>query len=194
MTVTMTSEAYGKVPGETYTGPEEAWLLATGYAKQAGYDSNAVGDKPGVKQSGVSDILPAQDPQLAANRESPEEPLDTQADPFGRTQPDYDFDASGVDNDPPSVFDPDPADAGTADLGLEPNTGPAAGGTVVTITGDDLKDVTGVTFGGTAGTALVKDSDESIHVTAPAHAAGAVNVVVTDPSGSKTVTAGFTYS
>lgn len=42
MTVTLTSEAYGKVPGETYTGPEEAWLLANGYASQDDYEDPVV--------------------------------------------------------------------------------------------------------------------------------------------------------
>lgn len=36
MTVELTSEALGKAVGATHTGPEEAWLLANGYAKQAG--------------------------------------------------------------------------------------------------------------------------------------------------------------
>lgn len=41
MTVTLTSEALGKQPGDTYTGPEEAWLLAQGYASKAGYADDA---------------------------------------------------------------------------------------------------------------------------------------------------------
>lgn len=195
MPVTMTSEAFGKLPGETYTGPEEDWILAQGYGKRAGYDSSLPGDAPGVKQSGKTDVPPAKDLTLAPNREKPEDPLNPPEgqDPFGRSKPDYDYDASGVDNDPPTVADPDPTDVDTADAGIEPNTGPAVGNTTVTISGDDLKDVTGVTFGGTAGTALTKVSDEKITVKTPAHAAGAVNVVVTDPSGAKTVTNGFTY-
>lgn len=37
MTVTLTSEAVGQLPGTTYTGPEEDWLLANGYASKAGH-------------------------------------------------------------------------------------------------------------------------------------------------------------
>lgn len=190
MTVTLTSEALGKVPGDTYTGPEEAWLLAEGYAKQAAYAG------PGVANTGATTVAPALDLTLAVNREGLVDPLDPPAgqDPFGDSAPDYDFDPGQVDNDAPEVFDPEPGDVGTADAGLEPNTGGTAGGTVVTITGDNLKDVTAVTFGGTAGTALTKDADDSIRVTTPAHAAGAVTVVLTDPSGTKTVTNGFTYA
>jgi hypothetical protein len=42
MSVVLTSPAYSKQPGETYTGTarEEAWLLAEGYADQAGYEAN----------------------------------------------------------------------------------------------------------------------------------------------------------
>jgi hypothetical protein len=72
--------------------------------------------------------------------------------------------------------------------------GAVAGGTVVEIAGDNLTDVTGVTFGGTAGTALTIVDDQTIRVTTPAHAAGAVNVVVTDPDGAATKTNGYTYA
>jgi hypothetical protein len=72
--------------------------------------------------------------------------------------------------------------------------GAVAGGTVVEIAGDNLSDVTAVTFGGVAGTALTIVNDEAIRVTTPAHAAGAVNVVVTDPDGSATKTNGYTYA
>lgn len=72
--------------------------------------------------------------------------------------------------------------------------GAVGGGTVVEIAGDNLRDVTAVTFGGTAGTALSIVSDQAIRVTTPAHAAGAVNVVVTDPDGSATKTNGYTYA
>ncbi|MEU5181144.1 IPT/TIG domain-containing protein [Streptomyces longwoodensis] len=75
-----------------------------------------------------------------------------------------------------------------------PGTGPAAGGTVVTITGANLDGVADVKFGGTAGTNLKILSSGKIQVTAPAHAAGAVNVVVGDEAGAVTKTNAFTYS
>lgn len=77
---------------------------------------------------------------------------------------------------------------------ITPATGPAAGGTVVTIDGTNLAGVEGVTFGGTAGTALKRISDTRIQITTPAKSAAAYNVVVQDDAGNVTVTNGFTYS
>ncbi|MER6616265.1 IPT/TIG domain-containing protein [Streptomyces xantholiticus] len=77
---------------------------------------------------------------------------------------------------------------------VNPATGPAAGGTSVTITGTNLDGVTEVTFGGTAGTGLVIDSPTELSVTTPAGTAGAKDVVVTSAGGSATKTGGFTYS
>jgi IPT/TIG domain-containing protein len=77
---------------------------------------------------------------------------------------------------------------------ISPNTGAAAGGTVVTITGENLDGVSGVDFGGVAGTNLVIDSAEQLRVTTPAGAAGAADVVVHDDAGDVTVTGGFTYA
>jgi hypothetical protein len=75
-----------------------------------------------------------------------------------------------------------------------PATGGVAGGTVVTITGTFLDGASGVTFGGTAGTALTVVSDTQIRVTTPAKAAGAYDVVVADDSGNVTKTAAFTFA
>ena len=76
--------------------------------------------------------------------------------------------------------------------GLAPAIGSTTGGTVVTITGEHFTGVTEVTFDGVAGTALSPGSDTELTVTAPAHAAGPVDVVVTSPDGSS-VAAEFTY-
>lgn len=76
---------------------------------------------------------------------------------------------------------------------ISPNSGPAAGGTVVTIKGHNLTGVTAVTFGGTAGTALTVVNSRELRVTTPAGTAGAVDVVLTDDSGTVTVTDGYTY-
>jgi hypothetical protein len=77
---------------------------------------------------------------------------------------------------------------------VTPATGPAAGGTVVTISGDNFFNATGVTFGGTAGTAFTKVNDNTVKVTTPAKAAGAYSVVVNAPGGNGTKANGFTYS
>jgi hypothetical protein len=77
---------------------------------------------------------------------------------------------------------------------VTPGTGGVAGGTVVTIAGEGLTGSTGVTFGGTAGTAFSVVNDATVRVTTPAHAAGAVAVVVANPRGNVTVANGFTYA
>lgn len=77
---------------------------------------------------------------------------------------------------------------------VTPSTGPAAGGTTVTITGTDLDSATAVTFGGTAGTALDVVSSTQLTVITPAGTAGAKDVVVTTVGGTATKTGGFTYS
>ncbi|MBV1940759.1 IPT/TIG domain-containing protein [Streptomyces sp. BV286] len=77
---------------------------------------------------------------------------------------------------------------------VSPQTGPAAGGTVVTITGTNLDGVTEVKFGATAGTALKVLSSGKLRVTTPAATAGAVNVVAADDAGPVTKTGGFTFA
>jgi hypothetical protein len=64
----------------------------------------------------------------------------------------------------------------------------------VQITGTGLTGATAVTFGGTAATAVVVNSATQITCTAPAHAAGAVDVAVTTPAGTGTGTGVFTYA
>jgi len=79
--------------------------------------------------------------------------------------------------------------------GVSPNSGPIAGGTVVTIAGNGLGGPAGtVTFGGVAATAISQVGDPpSYQCTTPAHAAGAVDVVLTNGGGTVTSTGGFTY-
>lgn len=76
--------------------------------------------------------------------------------------------------------------------GFTPPTGPAAGGTPVTITGSNLGTVTAVTFGGTPG-AITAQTAGSLTVTTPPHAPGAVPVVLTNPGGTTTASDPFTY-
>jgi hypothetical protein len=77
---------------------------------------------------------------------------------------------------------------------ISPASGTTTGGTVVTISGTNLAGVEGVTFGGTAGTALQRISSTQIKITTPAKAAAAYNVVVQDDAGDVTVTSGYTYA
>jgi IPT/TIG domain/Dockerin type I domain len=75
---------------------------------------------------------------------------------------------------------------------ITPASGTTAGGIAVTITGTNFAFGSSVTIGGTAATSVV--SSTQITATTPAHAAGAVNVVVTNPDAqSATLASGFTY-
>jgi len=71
--------------------------------------------------------------------------------------------------------------------GLGPNTGLAAGGTAVAITGSGFTGATGVTFGGTAATAVVVVNPNTITCVSPAKAAGTYDVRVTTPRGTSVV-------
>jgi hypothetical protein len=75
---------------------------------------------------------------------------------------------------------------------VTPDSGPVAGGTLVTITGEGLGDVTAVTFDGIEGTGLTVVSDTEITVYSPAHPEGVVDLVVVDPDGPSEAV-DFTY-
>ncbi|MGH9423699.1 MAG: IPT/TIG domain-containing protein [Thermoanaerobaculia bacterium] len=76
-----------------------------------------------------------------------------------------------------------------------PTSGSTGGGTVVTITGSGFVAGATVKFGGVSATNVSVDSATSITATAPAHAAGKVDVLVTNTdTKSGTLTQGFTYS
>jgi len=76
---------------------------------------------------------------------------------------------------------------------VSPSSGPATGGTSVTISGSSLNTISGVTFGGVAATG-VSGSFFSASATTPPHAAGIVDVVVTTDGGSTTALGAFAYS
>lgn len=225
MTVTLTSPCMGLETGATYTGDGEVWLVAMGYAvNSASGDPEAtgadiayaagftpeVGNDNQIDYSGtigpdgfntLADggeavaVLETDDLSNPANRESPRWPADEGTfdgmanDAANLNEltfphaPDYDM--GGVDDDAPS------------NLSLSPAEGPAVGGTVVTISGDNLVGVTSVTFDGVAGTALdVTNAGTSgeIEVTTPAGTAGPADVVLVDASGNATMTGAFTYT
>lgn len=174
MAVTMTSEALGKMPGEEYTGPEEDWLLAQGYARQDDYDG------PGVSNTGPSDVDPDDDPTQSENREPAYTGFDDQHRPEPGA-PAYDFDPGGVNDDVPGDFTVEPAEL------------PLEGGAVV-LTGSNFGRSTGVTFGGTEGTEFSVVNEKRIEVTAPAKEAGEYDVVVLNPAGDKTEVDAVTYA
>jgi hypothetical protein len=85
---------------------------------------------------------------------------------------------------------------GPSVVSVSPSSGPAAGGTKVTIGGTDLKGATSVSFGSTnASSFTVNGAGTSIKVTAPAGTAGTVDVTVTTPGGTSPVVSAdhFTY-
>jgi len=78
---------------------------------------------------------------------------------------------------------------------VNPANGPSLGGTDVTIGGTGFNAGPTVTFGGSAATNVVRVNSTTITATTPAHAAGAVDVVVTNTdTTSGTLTNGFTYT
>lgn len=77
---------------------------------------------------------------------------------------------------------------------VEPDSGPESGGTVVKVEGADFVTGAKVVFGGVTATGTVVESDSKINTVTPPHAAGLVDVVVTNPdlqSGTKVM--GFNY-
>lgn len=78
---------------------------------------------------------------------------------------------------------------------VTPAFGPTAGGTLVTIAGSGFQTGASVTFGGSAASSVNTLSAATITALTPAHAAGAVNVVVTNPDAqSATLVNGFVYA
>jgi len=81
--------------------------------------------------------------------------------------------------------------------GVSPAGGLAAGRTAPTISGAGFTGATGVTFGGTAATAVVVVNPNTITATSPAHAVGTVDVRVTTPNGTSAIAGAadnFVYS
>jgi len=79
--------------------------------------------------------------------------------------------------------------------GITPNSGSTSGGTSVTINGSAFVSGATVSIGGVAATSVSVANSTTITATTAAHAAGTVNVVVTNPDGqSGTLTSGFTYT
>ena len=77
--------------------------------------------------------------------------------------------------------------------GVSPNSGVAAGGTAVTITGTNFAAGATVTFGSAAATNVVVVNSTTITATTPAGSAGPVTVMVTVSGQSGSLSNGFTY-
>jgi alpha-tubulin suppressor-like RCC1 family protein len=78
--------------------------------------------------------------------------------------------------------------------GVNPDSGPAAGGTTVTITGTTLGEATAVTFGSNSAASFTVNSATSVTAVAPA-GTGTVDVTVTTPEGTSPLRTSdrFTY-
>ena len=78
---------------------------------------------------------------------------------------------------------------------ITPNSGNINGGTAVTVTGTGFLAGATLSVGGTPATGVTLVSSTSITAVTPAHAAGAVNVMVTNTdTQSGTLNSGYTYS
>ncbi|WP_312916536.1 Calx-beta domain-containing protein, partial [Stenotrophomonas sp.] len=80
-------------------------------------------------------------------------------------------------------------------ISISPASGPAAGGTAVTLTGANFSGATAVTFGAKSAVNVIVNSATSIAATSPAGSAGTVDITVTTPGGTSTTSAAdrFTY-
>ncbi|MBI3074416.1 MAG: IPT/TIG domain-containing protein [Deltaproteobacteria bacterium] len=110
---------------------------------------------------------------------------------------DSDAGADGGDAGADADAGSDAGDAGVPSYSLSiwsasPSTGPSDGGTSVTIYGSGFVAGASVTFGGTPGAVSIF-SGGNIAVTTPAHALGTVDIVVTIPDASATLSNGFTF-
>ena len=74
-----------------------------------------------------------------------------------------------------------------------PNAGPQAGGTSVTLLGSDLAGATSVRFGGAAVQSYQVNGETQITAISPAHAGGDVDIEVTTPAGTARLVHGFVY-
>ncbi len=76
---------------------------------------------------------------------------------------------------------------------VDPATGPAAGGTPITITGTEFTSATSVTIGGTSVSFTVVNDATITATTPPGTAGAAASVIVTNPAGSNAANSLFQY-
>lgn len=77
--------------------------------------------------------------------------------------------------------------------GISANSGTEIGNVGVTLTGSNLTFTTAITFGGVAATSINVINDTTVTAVTPSHAVGVVDVTITTPYGSSTMTDGYTY-
>jgi hypothetical protein len=100
--------------------------------------------------------------------------------------------ACGGSDTPTGPTDP-PVTIGPTVLSVSPTTGPAAGGTEVTIGGANFAAGATVTIGGVAATNVQFVTSASLKATTAARAAGPADVTVTVDGRSSTLSSAFTY-
>ncbi|MDF1683262.1 MAG: IPT/TIG domain-containing protein [Legionellaceae bacterium] len=93
----------------------------------------------------------------------------------------------------PNNLNVTPVDASVILTSVSPDLGAASGGTGVTLTGVGFTGATGVTFGGDAATSVHVVDSTTVTAVTPAHAIGAVDVVISTPAGDSSLTNGYTY-
>lgn len=76
---------------------------------------------------------------------------------------------------------------------VSPAAGTERGGTAVTLTGTNLTNTTGITFDGAPATGVNVVDATTVTAIVPAHAVGAVDVVLTTSDGGVTSVGGYTY-
>jgi hypothetical protein len=92
-------------------------------------------------------------------------------------------------------FEPPPSiEAELPDLPVTPDTGPAAGGTAVILKGFNFFPGATVEFDGVTAANIVVVDENTINCDSPAHAAGTVDVVVTNVSGAYSNSSPFIYT
>ncbi|HEY5471734.1 MAG TPA: IPT/TIG domain-containing protein, partial [Candidatus Limnocylindrales bacterium] len=98
--------------------------------------------------------------------------------------------ASGCSDSPAA---PTPTPTGPAVRSISPSTGTTFGGTAVTITGQRFAAGATVTIGGAPATNVVVEDASTVKATTPAHAAGSVEVIVTQSNGASTLPQAFAF-
>ncbi len=143
--------------------------------------NDAEGTSPTLQGGHGIAVSPCGDAWVTGRTLSPNFPTQgpAQATPGGQGDA---FLARIVDPDPPTV------------AGVVPQWGPVSGGSAVSIVGTCFRPGATATFGGAAASGVAAASPTVLTATTPAHAAGAVDVVVTNPSlPPATRPSGFTY-
>lgn len=101
---------------------------------------------------------------------------------------------SPASQSPTGPTPPTPTAGSPSITAIDPRTGSTGGGTAVKITGTGFQSGATVTVGDDSRAASVENST-TIHVTTPVHAAGTVDVVVTNPGGQAArLTGAYTYA